>query len=216
MINSAASAAVARHKKGRVPRALREEQILDIAEAMFLTKGYDETSIEDICRAADVSRPTVYNLYENKAAIYLACVGRARATFERELAKAALSTPDPYDKLVRTAEVYFKTLGENPGRWELLFGKTGIIGELADELAAARFRTVDLIAVLLSEYAPEADPERVAAYANLISGAAEQLGRWWLYNRHIPRETVAAYQAEFVWSGGRDLRDDAAGDPAKT
>jgi AcrR family transcriptional regulator len=208
MFNSAASAAVANHKKGRVPRALREEQILDIAEELFLTKGYEQASIEDICRIADVSRPTVYNLYDNKATIYLECVRRARRILERELAKAAMSTSDPHERLVRGADAHFRVLEADPRRWELLFGKPGIIGELADELAAERSRTVEAIAALLREYAPDADSNRISAYANLISGAAEQLGRWWLYNRDLPRETITEYHADFVWSGARDLRDE--------
>src|SRR5881227_199063 len=88
MFDSEASAAIATHKKGRVPRALREEQILDIAEELFLAKGYEQTSIEDICRIAEVSRPTVYNLYDNKGAIYLACVRRGRAEHDRPLRAA--------------------------------------------------------------------------------------------------------------------------------
>jgi AcrR family transcriptional regulator len=212
MFDSEASLAVAGHKKGRVPRALREEQILDIAEELFLTKGYEQTSIEDICRIADVSRPTVYNLYENKGAIYLSCVRRARAILEKELAEAALSTTDPYEQLLRGGEAHFRILEQDPRRWQLLFGKPGLIGELADELAAERFHTVQAIAALLRNYAPDADQDRVDAYANLISGAAEQLGRWWIYNRQISLETICRYQADFLWSGGRELREDAASD----
>src|SRR2546423_1419255 len=59
------------------------------------------------------------------------------------------------------------------------------------------------------EAARRFEPTRISAYANLISGAAEQLGRWWLYNRHVSRETISRYQADFLWSGGRELRDDA-------
>lgn len=213
MFNSAASAAIANHKKGRVPRALREEQILDIAEELFLTKGYDATSIEDICRIAEVSRPTVYHVYDNKAAIYLACVRRGRAILERDLVKAAMSTSDPYERLVRGGDAYLGILEEDPRRWELLFGKTGMVGELADELAAQRLRTVEVIAALLRDYAPDADPSRITGYANLISGAAEQFGRWWGNNRHIPREAISEYFADFVWSGARDLRHEPAHAP---
>src|ERR1700751_5834472 len=168
MFNSEASVAVASHKKGRVPRALREEQILDIAEELFLTKGYEQSSIEDICRIAEVSRPTIYNLYANKGAIYLACVRRARAILERDLAEAALSTSDPYEQLVRGGDAHFKILEQDPRRWQLLFGKPGLSGELAEELAAERFHTVQAIAALLRNYAPDAAQDRIDAYANLI------------------------------------------------
>lgn len=206
MFESSAAAAIAKHKKGRVPRALRQEQLLDIAEELFLTKGYDQTSIEDICRIAEVSRPTVYHVYDNKPAIYLACVRRGRSIVERDLVKAAMSTTDPYQRLMRGGEAFFRILEEEPRRWELLFGKAGMVGELAAELSAERFRTVQVIVALLRDYAPDADADRIEAYANMVSGTAEQLGRWWVNNRHIPRRTIVRYYADFNWSGGRDLR----------
>src|SRR5687767_14969672 len=134
LTKGSASTLIAGHKKGRVPRALREQQILDIAEALFLSRGYDGTSIEEICRAADVSRPVVYDLIGNKAAIYLACVRRVRGVFEQTLGEAAGSTTDPLQKLQLGLDEWFKLLEDDPRILELLYGKAGI-GELADELA---------------------------------------------------------------------------------
>jgi AcrR family transcriptional regulator len=198
------------HKKGRVPRAVREQQLLDIAEELFLERGYEATSIEDIARRAGVSRPIVYEHHGNKAAVYLACVRRARAALEQAIAQAAGGAADPQEQLLRGADAYFQILERDPRRWELLFGKTGVIGELGDDLAQERQRTVQTIADLLSAWANDLDPEQILAYANLISGAGEQLGRWWLANRHIPRATIAAYHAEFAWSGASRLLADPA------
>jgi AcrR family transcriptional regulator len=201
MPNNLISAGVAGHKKGRVPRALREQQLLDIAEELFLAHGYEATSIEDICRLADVSRPVVYDLFGNKAAIYLACVRRARAGLEEAIAAAAATSTDVREQFDRGADAYFKVLEHDPRRWELLFGKTGSLGELGDALATERFRTVETIAAVLRAAAPGADPDTLDAYANLISGAGEQLGRWWLRNRHISRQTVVQRHADFAWNG---------------
>lgn len=197
------------HKKGRVPRALREQQLLDVAEELFLSQGYDATSIEDIARGAGVSRPIVYEHHGNKAGIYLACVRRARAALEQAIADAVTHTADPQEQLRVGADAYFQILERDPRRWELLFGKTGIIGELGDELARERQRTVETIAAVLGSWTGEGDEERVLAYANLISGAGEQLGRWWLANRQIPRSTIVRFHSEFAWSGASDLIGDA-------
>uniref|UniRef100_UPI00037A42DC TetR/AcrR family transcriptional regulator n=1 Tax=Solimonas variicoloris TaxID=254408 RepID=UPI00037A42DC len=59
------------HRHGRVPRAFREEQLLDVAQALFAKQGYQGTSIEDIAAAAGVTRPMVYNYFESKDGIYL-------------------------------------------------------------------------------------------------------------------------------------------------
>jgi AcrR family transcriptional regulator len=197
------------HKKGRVPRALREQQLLDVAEELFLSQGYDATSIEDIARGAGVSRPIVYEHHGNKAGIYLACVRRARAALEQAISDAVTHTADPQEQLRVGADAYFQILERDPRRWELLFGKTGIIGELGDELARERQRTVETIAAVLGSWTGEGDEERVLAYANLISGAGEQLGRWWLANRQIPRSTIVRFHSEFAWSGASALIGDA-------
>jgi AcrR family transcriptional regulator len=202
--NPPLSAQIAGHKKGRVPRALREQQILDISEALFLSKGYDATSIEEICRAADVSRPVVYDLIGNKAAIYLACVRRVRGVFEETLSEAAGSTEEPLQKLQLGIDTWFRLLEDDPRILELLYGKAGI-GELATELARERAGTVETIVANLRDAAPDVDSERINAYANLMSGAAEQLSRWWLANPDIPRQTIVGYIVEFVWNGVQQL-----------
>jgi AcrR family transcriptional regulator len=197
------------HRKGRVPRAVREQQLLDVAEELFLDKGYEATSIEDVCRRADVSRPIVYDLIGNKAALYLACVRRARGALEQALAEAVTAASDPREQLRCGADAYFRILERDPRRYELLFGTTGAVGELGEELTEERSRTVQAIAALLLDLAPEAPAERLLAYANLISGAAEQLGRWWVRNPQIPRETIVDLHATFAWSGVQGLIESA-------
>ena len=194
------------HPKGRVPRALRLKQLLDVAEELFVTEGYDGTTIEEICRIAGVSRPIVYDLIGNKAAIYLACVRRARAELERAFAAAAASSHDPQEQLAKGSEAYFELLERDPGRWQLFFGHTGIAGELADELARERSRTVRAIAAVLSRYAPGARDDVIEGYASLISGAGEQLGRWWLTHPEITRQQIVEMNTKFVWRGVRHLR----------
>ena len=45
------------YQHGRVPRAVRREQLLALAEELFMEKGFDGFAIDDLCRAAGVSRP---------------------------------------------------------------------------------------------------------------------------------------------------------------
>src|SRR4030088_1557488 len=76
------------HRHGQVPREVRNQQLLDIAEKLFITKGFAATSIEDIARAAGITRPIVYSHFGTKEGIYLACVRRARTAFQQALVEA--------------------------------------------------------------------------------------------------------------------------------
>ena len=60
------------HAAVRLPRAERREQIVRAAAAAFLTAGYEKTSMEDVARAAGVTRLIVYRIFESKELLYLA------------------------------------------------------------------------------------------------------------------------------------------------
>lgn len=65
-----------------------------------------------------------------------------------------------------------------------------LAGPIADDLYELRARTIDRIGAIAGRFAPGADTETIEAYAHAISGAGEQLGRWWIHHPHIPRPRV--------------------------
>jgi AcrR family transcriptional regulator len=206
------SDSVGGYKHGRVPRAVREEQLLDIADDLFASKGYEATSIEQIARVAHVTRPIIYEHFGSKDGVYLACLRRARRQFEEAVVAAAGTSTDPVEQLERAADVYFAMLERDPERWWFVFGGNAAAhGPLGDELADLRFATVERIADLLRAHVPHADPQRVLAFAHAVSGAGEQLGRWWLRNREIPREQVLKHYRDFIWAGLAQLLGDRSG-----
>ncbi|HEY5820034.1 MAG TPA: helix-turn-helix domain-containing protein [Mesorhizobium sp.] len=51
---------------------LKRQRVLDRAIKVFLAYGYQRVTMDDIARAAEVSRPALYLLFRNKADIYRA------------------------------------------------------------------------------------------------------------------------------------------------
>src|SRR6185295_9059197 len=98
---------IAGYRHGRVPRAVREQQLLDLAEELFIGNGYAGFSIEDLCRAANVSRPVVYDHFGSKDGIYLACLRRIRDEFEDALISAATHAPTARAAIERGAAAFF-------------------------------------------------------------------------------------------------------------
>src|SRR5438046_10737013 len=92
--NSAPPGTVDGYKHGRVPREVRRTQLLELAEELFMEKGYGGFSIDDLCRAAGVSRPIVYEHFGSKDGLYVACLRSIRAEFEHALLAAAANAPD--------------------------------------------------------------------------------------------------------------------------
>lgn len=59
----------------------RHEKLLEVALDMFLERGFDETTMEDIATAARMSKRTVYARYANKDELFIAAVHRARERY---------------------------------------------------------------------------------------------------------------------------------------
>jgi AcrR family transcriptional regulator len=193
------------HRRVRLPRNERSEQLLDVAERLFALQGYENTSMEDIARSAGVTRPVVYDHHPSKEAIFLACVRRARRELEDRLDELQVS-PDCEDALPdviqRGGDVFFEILERDPRRWAVLFGSSSALtGELGRQLDQLRAGTIERIADAARRSAPDADPDRLMAYAYAISGVGEQLGRWWLTRPDVSRDQVVGYHRDFIVHG---------------
>ncbi len=74
----------------RTVPADRRDAILDAAYEVFIAYGFRKTSMDDIARAAGISRPALYLGFRNKVDIFRAlslrmmeaCTGAARLSFE--------------------------------------------------------------------------------------------------------------------------------------
>lgn len=75
-------------------RMERQHQILDAASSLFKARGYDQTSIDDIAREADIARGTVFYNFESKEDIVFALRFRSvDEAKERALDLLAAGTP---------------------------------------------------------------------------------------------------------------------------
>ncbi|MFI6866436.1 TetR/AcrR family transcriptional regulator [Nocardia sp. NPDC050406] len=74
------------------PRQFDESSLLDAATELFWSRGFDDTSVEDVSRVTGVGNGSIYGAYGNKRGLFLAaferyCAGRGR--FVREVVLAA-------------------------------------------------------------------------------------------------------------------------------
>jgi AcrR family transcriptional regulator len=78
------------------PEGLRErkrrqtrQRIAEAALRLFLEKGFDETTLDEIAIAADISRRTVFHYFDSKDAILLAWQSGTEEIFRASLANAS-------------------------------------------------------------------------------------------------------------------------------
>src|SRR5271170_2122149 len=67
---------------GRPPRALAgevEERILDAAKKVFLERGFEGASVDEIADVARAGKPTIYARFPGKEALFAAVMARTCA-----------------------------------------------------------------------------------------------------------------------------------------
>ena len=82
------------------PTAQRREEILDAAHALFTTKGFQPTTMEDILRVVGIAKGTLYYHFPSKEQILRALVLRIVGQVEQRAREVADSSAPAVDKLV--------------------------------------------------------------------------------------------------------------------
>ena len=84
---------------------VRSNEIIDAAEQLFYSVGYDETSVSDIVKAVGVAQGTFYNYFASKEAVLEALVQRHVSKIYAKLAgieNAEMTAIQKYEKMFYT------------------------------------------------------------------------------------------------------------------
>ena len=90
------------------------ERILQGALTLFSEKGYDSTSVREICAASGITKPTLYHFYGSKEGVYRALVDGALDRIRRELAGALDEEGPLRERLCRLTLTYFDAVRREP------------------------------------------------------------------------------------------------------
>ncbi|HEX4878810.1 MAG TPA: TetR/AcrR family transcriptional regulator [Limnobacter sp.] len=188
----------------------RERQLVLVAQGMFIECGYQGTAMEDIAQAAGVTRPVIYKLFGHKDGIYVACLKQARELLNRYIVESALVGTTLEERLRGGIEGYFGFVEKERDAWRFLYDSgVAVAGDAAQEATRMRFDTVSRIAALLGDLKPKFSDAEVLALAHALSGAGEQMAKWWVTQPGLPKQLVVdtLYDMSLHW---RNVRIQAA------
>jgi AcrR family transcriptional regulator len=194
----------------RLSKEARRAKLIAAAEAVFSEVGYSGATMELVAAHDGVTRSLLYEHFASIDEIYVECHRTAREEMQdRVLDAAVLVGPDLQDQLRAGLGAYFGYFDERPQRFDLLYGPGGAGGRLAEETAELRFMTAERIAVLFIAAAPRIPKDDAVAAAHIISGAAEQLARWWRRNPDASIATLVDWVMTAIWPGLQSRLNDA-------
>ena len=105
----------------RLPRAVREQQMLDAAVKMFSANGYHETSMDAIAAQASDLKPMLYLYYGSKEELFGACLGRELGRFIDSVRSDIDLKLSPRELLRRTIVSVLQYIDANRASWIVLY-----------------------------------------------------------------------------------------------
>src|SRR5436305_13269532 len=102
----------------KLPRAVRERQMLEVAGRVFAARGFHEASMDEIAQGAGISKPMVYSYFGSKEGLYFAYIELAGQRLLDRMAEAAEGVDrsgdlDARATLYATSLAFFAHVDEN-------------------------------------------------------------------------------------------------------
>ncbi|MCV7281590.1 TetR/AcrR family transcriptional regulator [Mycolicibacterium flavescens] len=143
----------------RLPRAVREQQMLDAAVQIFSVNGYHETSMDAIAAQAQISKPMLYLYYGSKEELFAACLDRELGRFVDDVRSRIDFKQSPKD-LLRTAVLAFLNyIDANRASWMVLYSQATSSQAFAHTVREGRERIIDLVGRLLRSGTRNPEPD---------------------------------------------------------
>src|SRR3989442_3099418 len=109
-----------RHRQAQEKQALRQA-ILTAAGALFLEQGYERFSLRKVAERIGYSPTTIYLYFRDKDDLLFTVVDEGFVRFGHQLAEAAESQEDPWERIIALGRAYVAFGLQNPVYYQLMF-----------------------------------------------------------------------------------------------
>ena len=148
MTNPIPDSQSARKRNGDMELTSSHRRFFDAAEPLFERFGFKKTTVEDVCRAAGMSKRTFYDLFKDKQDLLMqlteAVISQATDSWEASLPPDL----DPLGRLHSLLDFYAKMVREHPVMAVMVedFALMRLFGERTEEIRLSRMGgTLDTI-----------------------------------------------------------------------
>lgn len=98
----------------------RRGEILRAAEKLFLKKGLNSASMEEIARECELSKGTLYLYFANKEQLFHSIVHRAMSAMYDLMMEMQEGVASPVERLRMIGEAYFRFYADHPDHFRFL------------------------------------------------------------------------------------------------
>ncbi|MEV4753791.1 TetR/AcrR family transcriptional regulator [Micromonospora sp. NPDC049559] len=193
----------------RLPRAVREQQMLDAAVRVFSRRGFHAASMDEIAEDAGISKPMVYAYLGTKEELFIACLHREGTRLLETIAGAVDPAQPADERLWAGLRAFFGFVGAHRDGWAVLYRQARGERPFAAEVTAMRARMVEVVAGMLARAVraehPEVRADELETMAYALVGAAESLADWLADHPDADPDRTATRLMNVAWLGGAQL-----------
>ena len=193
----------------RLPRAVREQMMLDSAVRVFSRRGFHAASMDEIAEDAGISKPMVYAYLGTKEELFVACLRREGTRLMEAIAAEVVGADTPDQQLWRGLRAFFTFVGAHRDGWAVLYRQARGQQPFAGASAEMRERMVEVVAMMLGRALAATGREvrdtdlQVMAYT--LVGASESLADWLADHPEADPEKTATRMMNVAWLGAGQL-----------
>lgn len=195
----------------RMTGVQRRLQLIDISRQLFSLRGVDGTTIEEIARAAGVSKPIVYEHFGSKEALYMEVVTNEYRELLSRITES-LSGDDSSRVLLEKAALAILTYIEDSTEGFRILVRDAPPSQPEGTYSTLLTKVTEQVEhILADEFSRRGfSAEDGSIYAQMLVGMVAMTAQWWLDARHPDKRTVAAHVVNLAWYGLTGLRKDPA------
>ncbi|MFF2845681.1 TetR/AcrR family transcriptional regulator [Streptomyces sp. NPDC058001] len=195
-------------RRRRLPRQVREQQIIDVAVHVFAKRGYHAASVDEIAELAGISKPMVYLYLDSKEGLFLACLRRESGRLVGAFQGAARDGGSPELRLYAGLSAFFAFVAGHRDSWVVLHRQASELTEaIAAAVAESRRAVMTEVTGLVRDGIAESErgdrlrDEDADFVAHALVGAADSLTYW--VDRHPDEspERITLRLMNMVWLG---------------
>lgn len=192
----------------RLPRAVREQQMLDAAVQMFSVNGYHETSMDTIAAEAQISKPMLYLYYGSKEDLFGACLDRELGRFIEGVRADINFDQSPKDLLGNAIGSFMRYIDSNRASWIVMYTQAISSQAFAHTVREGREQIIELVAELMraGSRTPRSDAEYQMMAVALV-GAGEAMANR-LSSGELGVDEAAELMIDLFWHGLRGTPED--------
>ena len=146
--------------------------MLRAAGEAFATHGFHGSSMDDIARAAGITKPMLYRYFGSKEGLYAAYLQMTGRELVDRVRAPDTRGESPEVRLRAGLRAFLTYVKEHRAGWTVLHGETTAPADaqVAREVAELRGRIIRMLTTVFND----------EAFAHAFTGATESLATWWV------------------------------------